>query len=81
MVRLCAYSCEECGGCRRSRDSDREHAFEVIQADGSILRMCASTSEESQCWLQALCQAVSQGMGVSLHALYQAVSRGMEKSQ
>ena len=56
---------EECGGCRRSRTSEREHAFEVVLTDGDALQLCAATAQLAQQWLQALCQAVSQGMGVS----------------
>ncbi|CAH1774955.1 unnamed protein product [Owenia fusiformis] len=51
---------EECLGCRRSTQSDRDHSFEVILSNGNILVLAAANGDDIQQWLMNLCQAVAQ---------------------
>lgn len=66
---LCVFplSCEQCSGCRRVPQGERNHCVEVLLADGSSLQLSASSEAESLEWLQCLCQAVAQGMQVRLY--------------
>ncbi|XP_048250099.1 pleckstrin homology domain-containing family M member 2-like [Haliotis rufescens] len=52
---------EQCVGCRRSTDSDREHCIEVIKSDGGLWQFSAANHIEVSDWLQCLCKAVSEG--------------------
>ncbi|XP_067659554.1 pleckstrin homology domain-containing family M member 2-like [Haliotis asinina] len=52
---------EQCVGCRRSTDSDREHCIEVIKSDGGLWQFAAANHIEVADWLQCLCKAVSEG--------------------
>lgn len=55
---------EQCVGCRRSTDSDREHCIEVIKSDGGLWQFSAANHIEVADWLQCLCKAVSEGSQV-----------------
>ncbi|XP_033642401.1 pleckstrin homology domain-containing family M member 2-like [Asterias rubens] len=49
------------GGCRRVRNGDRPHSFELILSDGASLELSCDTEEEVSDWLQTICQVVAQG--------------------
>ncbi|XP_038077828.1 pleckstrin homology domain-containing family M member 2-like [Patiria miniata] len=48
------------GGCRRVRNGDRPHSFELILSDGASLELACDKEEQVSDWLQAICQVVAQ---------------------
>lgn len=55
-------SSEECTGCRRATDSDKEHTIEIVITHGHNWYIAAATAIEANDWRQSLCQAVSEVM-------------------
>lgn len=56
---------EECVGCRRIQNLDRDHCIEVIQDKKTSVVLSAASDSEVSDWLLSLCQAVSEGKQVS----------------
>ena len=63
-------SSEECTGCRRATDSDKEHTIEIVLTHGHNWYIAAATGIEANDWRQSLCQAVSEVMMVSIFHLH-----------
>ena len=57
---------DECVGCRRASNTDRDHCIEIIKEDGSSYQLALATDLEANDWLQCLCQAVAAGMQVCI---------------
>ncbi|XP_035987449.1 pleckstrin homology domain-containing family M member 2 isoform X1 [Fundulus heteroclitus] len=53
---------EHCGGCRRSNNTERPHAFQVILTDRPPLVLSANDEQDMAEWMQLLCQSVSKGV-------------------
>uniref|UniRef100_A0A3Q2DM77 Pleckstrin homology domain-containing family M member 2 n=1 Tax=Cyprinodon variegatus TaxID=28743 RepID=A0A3Q2DM77_CYPVA len=53
---------EHCGGCRRSNNTERPHAFQVILTERQPLVLSANDEQDMAEWMQLLCQAVSKGV-------------------
>ncbi|KAL3974148.1 25S rRNA cytosine methyltransferase [Sarotherodon galilaeus] len=53
---------EHCGGCRRSNNTERPHAFQVILTERPPLVLCANNEQDMAEWMQLLCQSVSKGV-------------------
>ncbi|XP_051948166.1 pleckstrin homology domain-containing family M member 2-like isoform X5 [Xyrauchen texanus] len=53
---------EHCGGCRRSKSSEKLHAFQVILTEHPPLELSAENEQEMADWMQLLCQSVSKGV-------------------
>lgn len=53
---------EHCGGCRRSNNTERPHAFQVILTERPPLVLCANNEQDMADWMQLLCQSVSKGV-------------------
>ncbi|CAF1240206.1 unnamed protein product [Adineta ricciae] len=52
---------ENCQGCRRSRNTDRPYAIEIMFANDVKLLMAAKTKTEQDEWLNAIMKGLSQG--------------------
>ncbi|XP_074655042.1 pleckstrin homology domain-containing family M member 2-like [Tubulanus polymorphus] len=67
VPKLCLpLSSEECSGCRRNPNNDRQYCFDVILTNGTAtLQLSAPNDGELQSWLMALCQAVADGINGS----------------
>ncbi|MEQ2204470.1 hypothetical protein XENOCAPTIV_013607 [Xenoophorus captivus] len=52
---------EHCGGCRRSNNTERPHAFQVILTERPPLVLSANNEQDMAEWMQLLCQSVSKG--------------------
>ena len=57
---------EQCVGCKRDFNSDRNHSIRVMLADGTFWSIALATELDANDWIQALCQAVSEGLKVVL---------------
>ena len=55
---------EQCVGCKRDFNSDRNHSIRVMLADGTFWSIALATEMDANDWIQALCQAVSEGLKV-----------------
>ncbi|MEQ2301007.1 Pleckstrin y domain-containing M member 2, partial [Ameca splendens] len=53
---------EHCGGCRRSNNTERPHAFQVILTEHPPLVLSANNEQDMAEWMQLLCQSVSKGV-------------------
>ncbi|XP_063409233.1 pleckstrin homology domain-containing family M member 2-like isoform X1 [Mytilus trossulus] len=53
---------EECSGCRRAKDTDRDHCIQIIKSDESSIQLALASGLEASDWLQSLCQAVAEGI-------------------
>ncbi|XP_043975861.1 pleckstrin homology domain-containing family M member 2 isoform X2 [Gambusia affinis] len=53
---------EHCGGCRRSNNTERPHAFQVILTERPPLVLSANDEQDMAEWMQLLCQSVSKGV-------------------
>lgn len=53
---------EHCGGCRRSNNTERPHAFQVILTERPPLVLSANNEQDMAEWMQLLCQSVSKGV-------------------
>ncbi|XP_054904543.1 pleckstrin homology domain-containing family M member 2 isoform X2 [Poeciliopsis prolifica] len=53
---------QHCGGCRRSNNTERPHAFQVILTERPPLVLSADNEQEMAEWMQLLCQSVSKGV-------------------
>lgn len=53
---------EHCGGCRRSNNTERPHAFQVILTERPPLVLSANNEQDMADWMQILCQSVSKGV-------------------
>lgn len=53
---------EECKGCRRTLDTDKDHCIQIIKSDGSSIQLALASSLEASDWLQSLCQVVAEGL-------------------
>lgn len=60
---------EDCSGCRRSKNSDREHSFEINKTDGSSWQIAAASEHEANDWLQSLCQCAAESTEVNMNHL------------
>jgi hypothetical protein len=58
------FSDENCQGCRRNRNADKAHAFEIIFAHDVTLVMAAKSKNEQDEWLNAIMKGLSQGVSV-----------------
>ena len=55
---------EQCVGCKRDFNSDRNHSIRVMLANGTFWSIALATEMDANDWIQALCQAVSEGLKV-----------------
>ncbi|CAI9740620.1 Hypothetical predicted protein [Octopus vulgaris] len=53
---------EDCTGCRRATDSDRENTIEIMLTNGDYWYIAAATPLEANEWQQSFCQAASEVM-------------------
>ena len=53
---------EDCTGCRRATDTDRDHCIQIIKSDGSSVQLALASGLEASDWLQSLCQVVAEGL-------------------
>lgn len=56
---------EDCTGCRRATDSDRENTIEIMLTNGDYWYIAAATPLEANEWQQSFCQAASEVVQVS----------------
>ena len=55
---------DQCVGCKRDFNSDRNHSVRVMLADGTYWSIALATETEANDWIQSLCQAISEGLKV-----------------
>lgn len=58
------FSDENCQGCRRNRNADKAHVFEIIFAHDVTLVLAAKSKNEQDEWLNAIMKGLSQGVSV-----------------
>ncbi|PIK58344.1 putative pleckstrin-likey domain-containing family M member 2 [Apostichopus japonicus] len=47
-------------GCRRLRQRDRDHCFEILQSKGSSYMLSCSSERHLSSWLSSICQVMSE---------------------